>query len=284
MGENRGQTIFLSVIGIATLLVAIIGATFAYFTTQVDSSSVAGGSTSGQTAKISGTTLTFEKNTGQTISYLQYPGGLAVFGTKANFKEDDTSDANTYVATFDLEIDYANPTGTDLHYTLYMVEDAPEDADLDPKCKLKTLVDGTNTYLWFADQNDDGSDKTTECTFGAEALAAFSVDKTVASGTLKKNTPSGKITAATELGAQSGNEIESGDSGETNPLKGRQLDTSSNGVGTKYYYLVIDYPNLESDQATTDATGLEISATLKVDESTVKVDQGTVSARPGAGA
>ena len=35
MGENKGQTIFLSVIGIATLLVAIIGATFAYFTTTV---------------------------------------------------------------------------------------------------------------------------------------------------------------------------------------------------------------------------------------------------------
>ena len=35
MGENKGQTIFLSVIGIATLLVAIIGATFAYFTTSM---------------------------------------------------------------------------------------------------------------------------------------------------------------------------------------------------------------------------------------------------------
>ena len=35
MGENKGQTIFLSVIGIATLLVAIIGATFAYFTTTM---------------------------------------------------------------------------------------------------------------------------------------------------------------------------------------------------------------------------------------------------------
>ncbi len=35
MGDNRGQTIFLSVIGVATLLVAIIGATFAYFTTTM---------------------------------------------------------------------------------------------------------------------------------------------------------------------------------------------------------------------------------------------------------
>lgn len=36
MNDNRGQTIFLSVIGIATLLVAIIGATFAYFTTTIN--------------------------------------------------------------------------------------------------------------------------------------------------------------------------------------------------------------------------------------------------------
>ncbi len=37
MGDNRGQTIFLSVIGVATLLVAIIGATFAYFSTTISS-------------------------------------------------------------------------------------------------------------------------------------------------------------------------------------------------------------------------------------------------------
>ena len=35
MERNNGQTIFLSVIGIATLLVAIIGATFAYFSTSM---------------------------------------------------------------------------------------------------------------------------------------------------------------------------------------------------------------------------------------------------------
>ena len=42
MGENKGQTIFLSVIGIATLLVAIIGATFAYFTTTMQPGETAG--------------------------------------------------------------------------------------------------------------------------------------------------------------------------------------------------------------------------------------------------
>jgi hypothetical protein len=39
MSDNKGQTVFLSVIGIATLLVAIIGATFAYFTTTMSGNS-----------------------------------------------------------------------------------------------------------------------------------------------------------------------------------------------------------------------------------------------------
>lgn len=55
MGENKGQTIFLSVIGIATLLVAIIGATFAYFTTTMGNKKAVTGSVS--TATISGVVL-----------------------------------------------------------------------------------------------------------------------------------------------------------------------------------------------------------------------------------
>ena len=60
MGENKGQTIFLSVIGIATLLVAIIGATFAYFTTNMtgdktDGSSVTTATLSTATFEVSGT-------------------------------------------------------------------------------------------------------------------------------------------------------------------------------------------------------------------------------------
>ena len=35
MENSKGQTIFLSVIGVATLLVAIIGATFAWFSVEV---------------------------------------------------------------------------------------------------------------------------------------------------------------------------------------------------------------------------------------------------------
>lgn len=55
MGENKGQTIFLSVIGIATLLVAIIGATFAYFTTSM---SGAQGTVTATTAQLGSASFT----------------------------------------------------------------------------------------------------------------------------------------------------------------------------------------------------------------------------------
>jgi len=41
MESNKKQTIFMSVIGVATLLVAVIGATFAYFTIQVSGNNTA---------------------------------------------------------------------------------------------------------------------------------------------------------------------------------------------------------------------------------------------------
>lgn len=53
MNDNRGQTIFLSVIGIATLLVAIIGATFAYFTTTMSGNSADVQATTGTLGKVS---------------------------------------------------------------------------------------------------------------------------------------------------------------------------------------------------------------------------------------
>lgn len=65
MGENKGQTIFLSVIGIATLLVAIIGATFAYFTTTMENHDAVTGTVT--TATISAVTLTGTTFSGENI-------------------------------------------------------------------------------------------------------------------------------------------------------------------------------------------------------------------------
>ena len=64
MGENKGQTIFLSVIGIATLLVAIIGATFAYFTTSMGGTQ---GTVKATTAKIGAASFTAQSVSGTAV-------------------------------------------------------------------------------------------------------------------------------------------------------------------------------------------------------------------------
>ena len=71
MENNRGQSIFLSVVGIATLLVAIVGATFAYFSISVTGNDTAS-SINVTTAKVGG--VTFD-GTGAGISVVDvYPG------------------------------------------------------------------------------------------------------------------------------------------------------------------------------------------------------------------
>ena len=57
MENNRGQSIFLSVVGIATLLVAIVGATFAYFSITVTGNDTASSITV-TTAKLGNVTYT----------------------------------------------------------------------------------------------------------------------------------------------------------------------------------------------------------------------------------
>ena len=60
MDNNKGQTIFLSVIGIATLLVAIVGATFAWFSTTISGTGTTANITTAQVSALSleGTTIT----------------------------------------------------------------------------------------------------------------------------------------------------------------------------------------------------------------------------------
>lgn len=110
MTENKGQTIFLSVIGIATLLVAIIGATFAYFTTSMGGTQ---GTVKATTAKIGAASFTAQSVSGTAV----LPGW--------------TSEAKT--VTVELE-----PSDYDVKYTctLNMTEN--------PLTDLTLTVAGTN--------------------------------------------------------------------------------------------------------------------------------------------
>jgi len=74
MENNRGQSIFLSVVGIATLLVAIVGATFAYFSITVTGNDTAS-SIRVTTAKLGG--VTYSGNSDKIEATNVYPGWSA---------------------------------------------------------------------------------------------------------------------------------------------------------------------------------------------------------------
>lgn len=71
MNDNKGQTIFLSVIGIATLLVAIVGATFAWFSATVTTTDGASNSVIITTATLG--TVTFSNGAEINVNNI-YPG------------------------------------------------------------------------------------------------------------------------------------------------------------------------------------------------------------------
>ena len=110
MGENKGQTIFLSVIGIATLLVAIIGATFAYFTTSMGGTQ---GTVKATTAKIGAASFTAQSVSGTAV----LPGW--------------TSDAKSVTVTL-------GPSDYDVKYTCTL------DMTANPLTDLTLTVAGTN--------------------------------------------------------------------------------------------------------------------------------------------
>ena len=99
MEKGRRDTVLLTVIAIATLLVAIVGATFAYFTAQLDGNNRT-------------STVTIKSSTGAVVTYYSanwisdaniYPSDTVVWATKP----------------FRIEINNANAT-YDYNYALYL--------------------------------------------------------------------------------------------------------------------------------------------------------------------
>ena len=86
MGNNKGSGIFLGVIGVATLLVAIIGATFAFFGANIASPE---GAVSAQSATLS---LGYEDNTeGLKTSMIPAEYWIAEYAAKEQFLLDQTA-------------------------------------------------------------------------------------------------------------------------------------------------------------------------------------------------
>ncbi len=282
---ERKNMVLLTVIAVATLLVAVVGATFAYFTASTKAEDVGGNSANVTTNKLDGATLTF-KETGEVLDMLDYPGGLGIYGATATIaKQDDNGDdSNNYQATFDLEITYTNLTGTDLEWELWMLNKKIDELPFSSeggfesitKCERKEQTDGTKTYYWYADADDLGINYQSQEQCDAENIKAevkTNGGTLIAYGKFKNGQSGQKITKATQNtdGTIQFNEDESSQQDEDKKLiKKNQLgDRTLNTVDTqsKVYYLVVKYPNKDTDQSSADA-GKTIQVKLEVDADT----------------
>ncbi len=285
---ERKNTVLLTVIAIATLLVAVVGATFAYFTATTTPSTESGvGNVT--TAKTDNTKFTFN-GSDVDYKYLNYPGGLALIGAHAAFEKTTTDTDKNYKATYDLEIKYKNETGTDLIWALYVVEDDNIDA-ADPSCNLivDTVSSPTEVRYWYADSTDNAQSENKNCTLKGAELTDLTSQVPIAYGFLRKQTSDVEKTvsdvgsgAQDELSmgvdkfisthAEEQHEIYNPAGAETNPLENRELKTTdASGSKDKYYYLVVQYPNNDKQDQTTSDKNKAIQVSLGIKEGSIKI-------------
>ncbi len=255
---EKKNMVLLTVIAVATLLVAVVGATFAYFTATANPSGSAEATVT--TNKLDGANVTFASE--GKLQMLDYPGGLAVYGAKATIEKQQAEDQNHYQATFNLKITYTNPTGTDLDWTLYMVESKYDNLDASEitTCKLRNKINENELQLWYSDS--DSGDPTEDAGCKGEVITTKLTQelnaKTIASGKLLKNQLVDKEITKDTSTDDSG-EYQKGEGAD---LEGRAINTSDKT--DKYYYLVVKYPNKNENQSPTDEKK-EIKVSLSID-------------------
>ena len=216
-----------------------------------------------------GANITFD-SVAEKFEKLDYPGGIAVYGAKAQIEKASEDDTNDYQATFGLKITYTNGTDTDLDWELYMVEDQYSELNAEDTtiCELKQKSVGNQTYFWYGDKKEEPvpNEAETGCT-GTAITTKLTGEKGSGAGLGGKLIASGKLLKATSTDTPKQGTITSKTSGEEYnqevDLSQRVINTTT-GHDTKYYYLVIKYPNKNESQSATDAKKT-ISATLTID-------------------
>lgn len=238
---ERKNTILLTVIAVATLLVAVVGATFAYFTATTTTSGSAGEGTTGQTAaKAEGATL--DLGTAGVERQLDYPGGFAYVGASATATKTNADDTNDYDLTFKVNYTISNQTKTELTYTLYKTNAAITNA------RTCQLVQKTNA--------DDNSIPAGETRSSFECNGTNTYGTKIASGKVAASTDGTTpvtVTQASETSTGEGNMAQ-----ENQTLATKTHDSIAT---TAYYYLVIDYPNSSTVDQSNDQ-GKTISAQI----------------------
>lgn len=238
---EKKNTVLLTVIAVATLLVAVVGATFAYFTASNTTSGDAAGNVNVNTATESASlVLNVDKVTGSNNIF--YPGTKNYVGATASaqFKDNNApADGKEYNVSYTLTgtVTLAETFATEVEWELYETE-------TDLSSGLITCG-AVTTYTPTEGENAgtpvEGS-KTQSCTL-APSLANDATKK-VKSGTIAVGTKTATVTH-----------------------NGTVRTNGATAGTTKYYYLVVTLPEKGTDQSV-DATGKTITIAIDKIEQT----------------
>ena len=216
--ENRKNTILLTVIAVATLLVAVVGATFAYFTAQ--------GGTAANTPVV---VQTYKSSAG---SFNITDGNLEIRATQQNFTQNGNSLQKTAKAT----ATFTGATGTG-------DDQGNKDQDF---CYTVSLDVKTNGFL----------SENVPITAGSGTVAANNPNVLLFNATINNGTDNhldndGSITndsgSATWVSSSTGYELESGTAGQTTDFSGFDIIALQTGK----------YP-ITVNGATTDAGSVKV--------------------------
>ena len=180
---EKKNTVLLTVIAVATLLVAVVGATFAYFTATTTPNGN-GGNTTATTTTVGNVDLTMAAST--TTNDLKYPGGYLVVGASVTAKDTDT--ANDFNVTYTVNGKITNNTTTALTYDLYEVSSTV--ATPVTGCTVKEEAGAVSKYYY------EGCAVATEITGGTKVLST----QTAAAGETTTVTAAGETLKTSNAG------------------------------------------------------------------------------------
>ena len=250
----------------ATLLVAVVGATFAYFTATNDTKGSTESNANVTTKEVGGTTFTLTNDSTWTKNKLDYPGGIALLRAVANAKKSNGNDTNTYDFSYDLSLTGTSGITTALNWHLYELDQNAETTLSEvlgtkfgiDSCKLvsDTKTTGETRYYYTNDgqpyEEEIGTDK--DCNATTLGISTQLSEYEIAGGTLTSGTWVDTVKSNKDM------------SHISSTLK--DVSDSSSGV-SKYYYLVLEYPNSNTDQK--EDIGDTINVTFSLADDSVKV-------------
>lgn len=221
---EKKNTVLLTVIAVATLLVAVVGATFAYFTATTAG---AGNGTANTSTTTSVGAVKLDLATTANTADIKYPGGMMLNGASVTSTVTGSGSFDaTYKINATVDASALGSANSTVKYTLYRTDTEVTGATVSG-CTLQTnATDGTTTYSYT----------------GCSVTAGVTAGTQVATGTID-------LSGATKTATIS--------ESDTTSFKG----ITSAATKSVYYYLVVEYVNNDAAEQNDDM-GKAITATI----------------------